>query len=55
MKKYIYGFLISILTMLTLSIIFDYFNFDGDFIVGWLSCMSLYITIDYFDKKGNNV
>jgi hypothetical protein len=42
MKKYIYAILISLLTTVVFRLIFNNFDFDADFMIGWLGAMAYF-------------
>ena len=51
MKKYIYALLISCLITIIFRIIFSYFQFDSDFLIGWLACTAYFFTLDYHNNQ----
>lgn len=51
MKKYLYVIGVSILIVILFTPLFAYFNYDGDFLIGWFACMGYYMTFDYHKNR----
>lgn len=49
--KYFYSIGMSLLIVVLLRVIFSYFNYDGEFLIGWFGCMTYYITLEYNERN----